>query len=149
MRSLKKMCRRAPSSPGPGNTLPGPLAANHIRKVADRSKLVDGDWVKADYQYQVHIQFVSETQTLVWVDARIRGLKRAFVGGDEWLPLNSTGKLEEDLLTLFGQHLFGQSFALAPTPTRILGAKTGPCPGRVGSPCRHWTRETSRAMRRG
>ena len=90
----------------------GPLAADHIRKVADRSKLVDGDWVKADYQYQVHIQFVSETQTLVWVDARIRGLNRAFVGGDEWLPLNSTGKLEEDLLTLFGQHLFGQSFAL-------------------------------------
>lgn len=90
----------------------GPLAAAHIRKVADRSKLVDGDWVKAEYQYQVNVQFVSETQTLVWVDARIRGLKRAFVSGDEWLKLNSTGKLEEDLLTLFGQHLFGQSFAL-------------------------------------
>ena len=90
----------------------GPLAADHIRKVADRSKLVDGDWVKADYQYQVHVQFISETHTLVWVDARIRGLKRAFVGGDEWLQLHSTGKLEEDLLNLFGRHLFGQSFAL-------------------------------------
>ncbi len=90
----------------------GPLAASHIRKVADRSKLVDGDWVKADYQYHVHVQFVSDTETLVWVDARIRGLKRAFLGGDEWLQLVSTGRLEEDLLNLFGRHLFGQSFAL-------------------------------------
>ena len=90
----------------------GPLAEDHIRKIADRSKLVDGDWVKANYRYQVHVQFVSETQTLVWVDAKIRGLKRAFVGGGEWLQLNSTGKLEEDLLNLFGRHLFGQSFAL-------------------------------------
>ncbi len=90
----------------------GPLAASHIRKIADRSKLVDGDWVKADYQYQVQIQFVSETETMVWVDARIRGLKRAFLGGDEWVQLPSTGRLEEDLLNLFGQHLFGGSFAL-------------------------------------
>ena len=95
----------------------GPLAASHIRKIADRSKLVDGDWVKADYQYQVHVRFVSETETMVWVDARIRGLKRAFLGGDEWVQLDSTGRLEEDLLNLFGQQLFGESFALdSPRP---------------------------------
>ena len=90
----------------------GPLTASHIRRIADRSKLVDGDWVKAEYQYEVHVQYVSEKETLLWVDTRIRGLKRAFLGDEEWLQLNSTGRLEEDLLTLFGRHLFGQSFAL-------------------------------------
>ncbi len=90
----------------------GPLAASHIRKIAEPSKLVDGEWVKAEYQYQIHIQYVSEKETLAWVDARIRGLKRPFIGTDAWVKLNSTGKLEEELLTLFGQHLFGQTFSL-------------------------------------
>ncbi len=90
----------------------GPLAASHIRKISERSKLMDGDWVRADYQYEIHIQYESEKKTLVWVDARIRGLKRPFIGINQWVKLNSTGKLEEDLLTLFGQHLFGQTFAL-------------------------------------
>jgi len=90
----------------------GPLAASHIRKISERSQLMDGDWVRAAYQYEIHIQYESERETLVWVDARIKGLKRPFIGSNQWVILNSKGKLEEELLTLFGQHLFGQTFAL-------------------------------------
>lgn len=103
----------------------GPLTASHIRKISEQSKLLDGDWVRAEYQYEIHIQYESENATLVWVDARIRGLKRPFIGSNQWVTLNSTGKLEEDLLTLFGQHLFGQSFALNQPGTGFWERKPG------------------------
>ena len=39
----------------------GPLTESHIRKITQKSKLLDGDWVKAEYQYKIYIQFHSES----------------------------------------------------------------------------------------
>ena len=90
----------------------GPLTESHIRKITQNSKLLDGDWVKAEYQYKIYIQFHSEKETLISVKANIRCLKRPFLGSDRWTTLNSSGKLENDLLTFFGRHLFGPEFTI-------------------------------------
>ena len=90
----------------------GTLAPSHVRKIAERVKLADGQWTKAQYRYEVQIQFHSETETVILVDTTIRGRKRSFLGEEEWIQLDSNGRLEEDLLTKFGKHLFGETFAL-------------------------------------
>ena len=90
----------------------GPLTASHIAKVGERPKLVDGDWVRVEYQYEVTLTYVEENETLVSVGANIRALKRQFLGGEEWVGIVSNGQLEETLMTNFGKRMFGQSFNL-------------------------------------
>jgi hypothetical protein len=90
----------------------GPLTASHIAKVGERPKLLDSDWVRVEYQYDVDIVYIQERETLVNVNANIRALKRSFLGGDEWVVIRSNGQLEEAFLTRFGQTIFGDSFSL-------------------------------------
>ena len=89
----------------------GTLTASHIKKIAERVGLLDGDWIKAQYRYDLQIEFLSETETVIVVDTNIRGLMRKFLGGEEWIQLNSRGRLEEDLILYFGKHLFGETFS--------------------------------------
>ena len=90
----------------------GPLTASRISKVGERPKLLDADWVRVEYQYDVDVVYIQEKETLVNVYANVRALKRSFLGGDEWVSIRSNGQLEEDLLTTFGQALFGDTFTL-------------------------------------
>jgi hypothetical protein len=90
----------------------GPLTSSHIAKVGDLPKLLDGDWVRVGYQYEISFVFIEEKETLVNVNANVRALKRQFLGGDEWVDISSNGRLEADLLTAFGQLMFGDSFSL-------------------------------------
>lgn len=91
----------------------GPLTESHIAKVGEKPKLIDGEWVRVLYQYDVLVQLIAERETVVTVNANVKALKRNFLGGDEWVEIPSSGRLEEELLTLFGRHLFGEKFSLA------------------------------------
>lgn len=89
----------------------GTLTASHIKKIAERVGLLDGDWIRVQYRYDLQIEFLSETETVIVVDTNIRGLMRKFLGGEEWIQLDSRGRLEEDLILDFGKHLFGETFS--------------------------------------
>ncbi len=91
----------------------GPLTESHISKVGEKPKLIDGEWVRVLYQYDVQVQLIAERETVVTVNANIKALKRNFLGGDEWVEIPSSGRLEEELLTLYGRRLFGEKFSLA------------------------------------
>lgn len=95
----------------------GPLTASHIVKIGERPKLLDGDWVRVEYQYEITLTYVEEKETLVTVATNIRALKRQFLGGEEWVNIVSNGRLEENLMTRFGKLMFGETFNLN-TPKR-------------------------------
>ena len=76
----------------------GTLTASHIKKIAERVGLLDGEWIKVQYRYDLQIEFLSERETVVVVDTNIRGLMRKFLGGEKWIPLTSRGRLEEELI---------------------------------------------------
>lgn len=90
----------------------GPLTESHLAKVAEARRATDGQWVRVEYQYEIRVDFVEARNTLVTVNVNIRALRREFLGKETWLDVPSNGNLEADLLTAFGQELFGPSFNL-------------------------------------
>lgn len=90
----------------------GPLTESHLAKIGEKSKLLDGEWVRVKYQFEILVELVQARETLVTVHANIKALKRAFLGAETWVDVPTNGQLEEDLLTRFGRSLFGQSFNL-------------------------------------
>jgi hypothetical protein len=90
----------------------GPLTEGHINKIGETPKLVDGEWVRVQYQYEVLVELISERETVLTVYSNIEALKREFLGSEDWIKIETTGKLEADLLTQFGKTLFGDSFSL-------------------------------------
>ncbi len=69
------------------------------------------------YQYEVLVELIAERVTVLTVFANIEALKREFLGTEEWITIETTGKLEAQLLTQFGKTLFGEGFNL-PEPKR-------------------------------
>lgn len=90
----------------------GSLTEDHLGKIGEAPRLIDGEWVRVNYQYEILIEFIQEKETVITVDANIEALERNFLGNEKWLPIQSNGNLEEKLLINFGQSLFGQSFNL-------------------------------------
>jgi hypothetical protein len=95
----------------------GPLTASHIDKIGETPKLVDGEWVSVKYQYEILVELIAERETVLTVYANIEALKREFLGTEEWITIETFGKLEAQLLTQFGKTLFGQAFDL-PEPKK-------------------------------
>jgi hypothetical protein len=91
----------------------GPLTDSHIAKIGIRPKLSDAEWVKVEYKFDVQVQLVEAKRTVVTAGVDIRAKKRDFLGQETWVPIQSTGPLEEDLLTEFGKSLFGEKFKLS------------------------------------
>ena len=91
----------------------GPLTESHIAKIGVKLRLIEGDWVRVTYQYEIEMALIKEGETLVTVNANVRALKREFLGDQEWIEIPSNGRLESELLTDFGKHMFGQLFTLA------------------------------------
>lgn len=90
----------------------GPLTERHMAKIGERPKLLDAEWVRVKYQFEILIELIQERETLVTVNANIQALKREFFGSESWIDVSTKGRLEERLLTEFGQSLFGQNFTL-------------------------------------
>jgi hypothetical protein len=90
----------------------GPLVDGHITKIGEKPKLIDGQWLRVRYQYEILIELINQKETLVTVYANIEAFKRDFLGAEAWVRIPTNGKLEEDLLTLFGRRLFGPTFNL-------------------------------------
>ncbi len=90
----------------------GLLTESDISKIAEKPKLIDGDWVSVRYQYEIRVELISDRETVVTVDSNIQALQREYLGKETWIEIQSIGKLEETLLTQFGQHLFGETFSL-------------------------------------
>ena len=90
----------------------GLLTESHISKIGEKPKLIDGDWVRVRYQYEIRVELITDRETVVTVDANIQALKREYLGRETWIEIQTIGKLEETLLTQFGQHLFGETFSL-------------------------------------
>jgi hypothetical protein len=90
----------------------GLLTASHIRKIGEEPKLIDGDWVRVRYQYEIRVELIADRETVVTVDANIQALKREYLGKETWVEIQTIGTLEETLLTQFGQLVFGETFSL-------------------------------------
>jgi hypothetical protein len=90
----------------------GVLTKSHIAKIGQRPEVTDGDWVRVEYRYEVLIELIEAKETVVTVDARIRALKRDFLGTESWVKIPSNGQRERFLLNEFGKLLFGQLFSL-------------------------------------
>ncbi|MEE8348154.1 MAG: hypothetical protein V3R94_01185 [Acidobacteriota bacterium] len=90
----------------------GPLTESHIGKIGDIPKLVDGEWMSVKYQYEVIVELIAERETVLTVYANIEALKREFLGAENWTPIETSGKLEVELLNQFGKSLFGEAFSL-------------------------------------
>ncbi len=90
----------------------GPLTESDIAKIGREVKLADADWVRVEYQIEVLIEPIQARETLITVHANIKALKREFLGKESWIEISSNGRLEEDLLTEFGEALFGKGFTL-------------------------------------
>lgn len=90
----------------------GPLTEAHIVKIGDKPKLTNANWVRVLYRYEVVMDLLTGRETMITVYAKIRALKREFLGQELWVDIPSNGGLEEALLTDFGKSLFGQSFRL-------------------------------------
>ena len=90
----------------------GPLTESHINKIGETPKLVDGEWVRVQYRYEVLVELISERETVLTVYSNIEALNREFLGTEDWVKIETTGKLETELLTQFGKSLFGEAFSL-------------------------------------
>jgi hypothetical protein len=90
----------------------GPLTENYLAKIGEKPKLADAYWIRAEYQYDIRIELIEAKETVVTVDAKIKALKRDFLGKETWVPIPSNGQREESLLTEFGRLLFGETFQL-------------------------------------
>ena len=90
----------------------GPLTASHIAKIGNKPKITDGEWVRVQYQYEILMELIKEKETVVTVNTHIKALKRDYFGSQEWVKIVTNGELEQELLSAFGQSLFGQSFTL-------------------------------------
>ncbi len=90
----------------------GLLTESHISKIGEKPRLIDGDWVRVRYQYEVFVELIANRETVVTVYANIEALKREYLGTETWVKIPTIGKLEETLLTQLGQSLFGQNFSL-------------------------------------
>lgn len=90
----------------------GPLTGGHLSKIGEKPKLIDGDWVRVRYQYEIMVELLRERDTWVSVYANIQALKRDFGGKEAWTEIQTNGNLEARLLVDFGRSLFGQSFNL-------------------------------------
>lgn len=88
----------------------GPLTESHIAKIGVKPKLIDGEWVRVKYQFEILMELVTGRETIVTVYANIKALKREFLGTEAWVDIPTNGQLEEELLVQFGRSLFGQSF---------------------------------------
>ncbi len=111
----------------------GPLTAKHLDKIGVRPRLPDGEWVRVRYRYDLSVSLIRERQTVVTVDSDIQALKRDFLGREEWVEIDSTGRLEKQLLTAFGQALYGADFSLDKRRKGFLGLPPigeGPTPAK-------------------
>ena len=93
----------------------GPLTERHIGKIGTTPKLVDGEWLRVQYQYEVVVELITERETVLTVYTNISALKRTFLGVEDWITIEPTGKLETELLMKFGKLLFGGAFSLPET----------------------------------
>ena len=62
------------------------------------------------------MEFIHEKETLITVSTEISALKREFLGKESWIQIVTNGKLEEEILTRFGRHFFGQNFSIKTPP---------------------------------
>ena len=99
----------------------GPLTAQHLDKIGVRPRLPDGEWIRVRYRYDLSVSLIRERQTTVTVDSDIQALKRDFLGREEWVEIDSVGRVERQLLTAFGQTLYGADFSLEKRRKGILG----------------------------
>ncbi len=106
---------------GPRKYISGPLTDDHMDKIGKRPRLSGAQWKQVNYDYEISIQLVSARETLITVDTNITALKRGFLGEESWVAIPSNGRLEEGLLTRFGQSLFGQTFSLTKSKKGLWG----------------------------
>lgn len=97
----------------------GPLTENYLPKIGQAPQLPDASWIRAEYRFDIQIRFIEQKETMVTVNADIRGLKRDYLGNEAWVPIATNGSREEALLTQFGKLLFGDTFSLDGSKSRL------------------------------
>ena len=49
----------------------GPLVDSHIAKIGEKPKLIDGQWLRVRYRYQILMEFIHQKETLITVSTEI------------------------------------------------------------------------------
>ena len=52
----------------------GPLTERHIGKIGTTPKLVDGEWLRVQYQYEVVVELITERETVLTVYTNISAI---------------------------------------------------------------------------
>ena len=91
----------------PHEFITGSLTASEIDKVAVKRDSITGNWLKARYSAEVLLEHVSPTETLVTVRTRMEGLIREVDGTQKWMPLESLGAVERQVLGKISMKILG------------------------------------------
>jgi len=96
----------------PYEFITGSLTASEVQKVAVRKDTPTGTWLKAHYSAEVLIETVTPIETLVTVRTKIEALSRDMDGSEKWVPLDSLGVFEKNILGKVSMKLLGSEMKL-------------------------------------
>ena len=91
----------------PYEFITGSLTASEVQKVAVRKDTASGTWLKARYSAEVLLEVITPTETLVTVRTKIEALDREMDGTEKWMPLDSLGVYEKNILGKVSMKLLG------------------------------------------
>lgn len=91
----------------PYEFITGSLTANEVQKVAVRKDTATGTWLKAHYTAEVLLEPVTNVETLVTVRTKIEALSRDMDGTEKWIPMDSLGVFEKNILGKVAMKLLG------------------------------------------
>lgn len=91
----------------PYEFITGSLTASEVQKVAVRKDTVTGTWLRARYSAEVLLEIITPAETLVTVRTKIEALDRDMDGTEKWMPLESLGVFEKNILGKVGMKLLG------------------------------------------
>ncbi len=91
----------------PYEFITGSLTASEVQKVAIRKDTATGNWLRARYSAEVLLEVITPTETLVTVRTKIEALNRDLDGTEKWIPLDSLGVFEKNILGKVSMKLLG------------------------------------------
>jgi hypothetical protein len=91
----------------PYEFITGSLTASEVQKVAVRKDTVTGTWLRARYSAEVLLEIITPAETLVTVRTKIEALDRDMDGTEKWMPLDSLGVFEKNILGKISMKLLG------------------------------------------
>ena len=91
----------------PSEFITGSLTSSETQKVAILPETVTGNYIRARYSAEILLEMITSTQTLVTVRTKVEALNRDLDGSEKWVPLQSLGVFEKNILGRISMKLLG------------------------------------------